>query len=365
MEPLRVLQIVDSLTIGGAESVALNLANDISSLPGYKAFLVCTREEGPLKERIDNKVSYLFLNKKKTLDLAAIKKLHQFIVANKIQIIHAHSTSFLYPVLLKLFCNYKIVWHDHYGLEIGPNGKRIYKYIPFSRLFNYAISVNEKLLASNIKYLHLSSVKQAYIPNYSVAQSADAANELKLIGVDSHRIVCLANLRPQKDHENLLHAFKIIHKNEPLATLYCLGICMGDAYEHKIRSLIESLGLSNVVVLTGGVANPFIYLKRAAVGVLSSKSEGLPLSLIEYGLAGLPVVCTNVGQCADLLDNGNNGLLVPAGDSNELAAAVLKYFNNENLKLHLLSKLRSFIRNNYSKEAILQKIDSIYKLLLK
>jgi len=365
MEPIRVLQIVDNLTLGGTESVALNLANDLAEEPGFKSFLVCTRELGPLQDRIKPGVVFLFLAKKRQLDVAAILKLHRFIGANRINIVHAHSTSFYYPALLKIFHGFKLVWHDHYGLETKPDGKRSYPYIPFSRAFNFAISVNQILLDSNKKHLFVKDMMQTYLPNYSVSLGTDDSLPLSLIGSDANRIVCLANLRPQKDHKNLIAAFKLVKEQIPEATLYCVGVCTGDEYEIEVRQLIKLMGLENSVVLTGGVNNPFLYLKRSAIGVLSSKSEGLPLSLIEYGLAGLPVVCTNVGQCGELLKDKENGILVPSENATELGNAMIALLTMPALKEKLAKGFHSFIRNHYTKQAILQKLKIIYQSVLK
>ena len=166
-----------------------------------------------------------------------------------------------------------------------------------------------------------------------------------------------------KDHINLLQAFKLVKDQLPEATLYCVGICNGDDCEKDIRQLIIHLNLSDSVVLTGGVSNPFLYLEKSAIGVLSSASEGLPLSLIEYGLAGLPVVCTEVGQCADLLKNGENGLLVPAANAAALGTAMVRLLKDNGLKATYAANFNSFIRNHYSKQAILQKLKTIYTSL--
>jgi len=360
MAHTRILQIVDSLTLGGTESVAVNLANDISEIKGFQAFFVCTREEGPLVKRLKPSVKYLFLDKKRQMDFGAMLKLHRFIKANKIDIIHAHSTSFFYPVLLKFLHRYKLVWHDHYGMEIKPDGKRSYPYIGFSRFMDFAISVNDKLLKNNIEHLHVPKSKQTYLPNYSVYLPTAGSLAPVLKGEKQFRIVCLANLRPQKDHKTLLEAFSIVKQRFPLATLYCLGITLGDSWEQEVRELVLKLSLEDSVVFTGSVENPFLYLEKAAVAVLSSESEGLPLSLIEYGLASLPVVCTNVGQCAELLEKGKNGMLVPAKDAMALANAIGRIFENEDLGRSLSSHFNSFIRNSYGKEAILQRLVDIY-----
>ena len=80
------------------------------------SYLCATREEGLLKESLSKDVRYLFLNKKSTLDFKAIIKLNRFIKVNKINIIHAHASSFFIATIIKIL-NPKLVliWHEHYG----------------------------------------------------------------------------------------------------------------------------------------------------------------------------------------------------------------------------------------------------------
>src|SRR5690606_8062207 len=97
---MRVLQLIDSLRPGGAEKMAVNIANAL--LPHVEgSYLCCTRQEGMLKEEIKSEVGYLFLNKKNRMDPKAIIRLRRYIKENEIDIIHAHSTSFFLAGLLK------------------------------------------------------------------------------------------------------------------------------------------------------------------------------------------------------------------------------------------------------------------------
>ncbi len=361
MQTIKVAQLVDSLIPGGTESVAVNLANDLASAPGFESYLICSRTEGTLKQRIQSGVHYFFLNKKRSLDVMALWRLHRFISRYHINIIHAHSTSFYFPVLIKWLHHFRLVWHDHYGLELPDNGKRMYSYIPFSWFFDYAISVNDRLLQNNMKHLHVKPGHQSYLPNYSVTLPVTALPVLK--GVKEQRLVHLANLRPQKDHITLLYALQRVKETYPAIILYCVGVCKGDAYENEVRALVQELNLDEHVVFTGSVLNPFTYLLQSGIGVLSSSSEGLPLSLIEYGLAELPVVCTDVGQCAELLENGKNGLLVPPQNVDALAAACLQLLNDKNLSSRMALHFTTFVRNNYSKQAILHRLIAIYQSL--
>ena len=106
---MKVLQIIDSLHPGGAEKMAVNLFNGLNNNKDVESFLCVTREEGLLKDEIVDFSKYLFLNRKKLLDFRALRSLHLFIKSNKINVVHAHSTSYFFAFLLKFFLNKKIV----------------------------------------------------------------------------------------------------------------------------------------------------------------------------------------------------------------------------------------------------------------
>lgn len=363
MDPIRVLQIVDSLRPGGTESMALNIANDLSIDETFSSFLVCTRQEGNLVERIEPSVTYLFLHKKRKLDVGALFRLCNFIKKNKIHIIHAHSTSFYYPVILKLFCSFKLIWHDHYGINSEKNVKRFYPYTYLSYFFDYAISVSNIIYQKNLQSLHVNKIRQIYLPNYSVNRNSLLNEHYDLLGLKENRTVCLANFTPAKDHEILFQAFQIVQEKIKNVVLYCIGAFPSAEREKEITSLIKSLKIKNVV-LTGSVANPFPYLSEASIGVLSSKIEGLPLSLIEYGLAGLAVVCTDVGQCRDLIKNEENGFLIPPGNPKLLAKRIISLLEDRNLQQVFASNFKSYVNKNYSREVILPQFKKIYLQLV-
>ena len=97
---MRVLQIIDSLDAGGAERMAVNLANLLTRYV-ESSYLCSTRKEGALKNALSSNVSYLFLGRSKTIDLVAFKKLKSFIKNEKITHIHAHGTSYLIATWIK------------------------------------------------------------------------------------------------------------------------------------------------------------------------------------------------------------------------------------------------------------------------
>src|SRR5262247_769286 len=95
-------------------------------------------------------------------------------------------------------------------------------------------------------------------------------------------------------------------------------------FRAELMTLATQLGIANDVALPGFVANPFAYLARAAVFVLSSAWEGLPSVLIEALACGCPVVSTDCPSGpAEILENGKYGPLVPVGDDVTLAEGIL------------------------------------------
>jgi glycosyltransferase involved in cell wall biosynthesis len=105
-------------------------------------------------------------------------------------------------------------------------------------------------------------------------------------------------------------------------------------------------------------------LRQVDIGILASASEGLPLSLLEYGLAGLPVVVTDVGQCSEVVDAGRAGLLVPPRDPESLAGAVGELLESPARRTALGNALRHHVDRRFGKQAVLSQLCGIYHTIL-
>ncbi|ATW89148.1 glycosyltransferase involved in cell wall biosynthesis [Halohasta litchfieldiae] len=148
-------------------------------------------------------------------------------------------------------------------------------------------------------------------------------------------IVGLGRLTPQKDFSTLLQSFAAVHAGTPSARLLILGD--GELRE-SLQALAASLGISDVVEFTGYVDNPYKYLSRADLFVLSSKWEGFGLCIIEALACGCPVVSTDCPNGPrEILVDGEYGRLVPVGDVERLSAMI----ETELTKEHDETKLRS------------------------
>ena len=358
---MRVLQLIDSLQTGGAERVAVNIANAL--VPKVEVSYLCvTREEGLLKKSIDSRVGYLFLNKKNTLDFKAIRTFYRFVKHNKIAIIHAHSTSFFLATIIKLLNkNIKIVWHDHYGNSTFLADRQYCMLKKCSKYFSIIYSVNTTLETWAKASLSCKTVN--YLPNFAVENSSKAVTVLK--GEANKRIIHLANLREQKDHFTLFHAFKKIATKYPGWTLHCVGKDFEDSYSKALKQEIKALELTTRIFIYGSKPDVLNVLDQAALAVLSSKSEGLPIALLEYGLAALPTIATNVGNCNLVIANKTLGQLVPSENTMALSQALINYISTMEEATAIGENLKSYVIANFSVTATSRKLVSDYNCILK
>jgi glycosyltransferase involved in cell wall biosynthesis len=134
-------------------------------------------------------------------------------------------------------------------------------------------------------------------------------------------ILGVGKLEPQKDFPNLIRAFAKVRQHQQ-ARLVILG--WGPDLP-QLKALVQELGLDADVDFPGYVQNPYAYMARSSVFVLSSAWEGLPTVAIEAMALGTPVVSTDCQSGpAEILADGKYGYLTPVGDSEALAEAILQ-----------------------------------------
>jgi glycosyltransferase involved in cell wall biosynthesis len=173
-------------------------------------------------------------------------------------------------------------------------------------------------------------------------------------------VVCVANLRPQKDHATLVRAFASIRSEVPTAKLLLVG---GGPSEKDIRQLIGAVGLAGAVECTGYVDDVWPYLARADVFALTSRHEPLGISVLEAMAAGLPVVATDVGGIPELVRPGENGELVPPGDVGAVARAMLRLLQSPPTRAALGQTGRRIAADHRS-ERMVDRYLSLYETLL-
>ncbi|WP_375239771.1 glycosyltransferase [Aurantibacter sp.] len=354
---MRIVQLIDSLQTGGAERIAVNFANALAN-QSVESYLVVTRKEGLLKSTINSKVHYRFLKKTKIFDFKAIKYFNKFIKSENITIVHVHASSFFFATLAKIFGGkFKLIWHDHNGKRTDSTFFQGITLKLCSLFFYRILCVNNKM--KDWLERRISPRKVSVLNNFAEIKS-NLNKTTKLKGEEGKRIVLLANLRAPKNHLFAIEAFQLILKKHPDWSLHFVGSDYKDVYSTQIKNSILSKGLDNSIFLYGAKTDVNYILSQSQIGVLTSVYEGLPVSVLEYGLAKLPVICTDVGDCNKVIINNVNGVLIKSNNKVQLENALLSLINDTEKRIYFGKNLSDKINKEYSKETVIKTLLQIY-----
>ena len=199
---IGVMHVIDTLDAGGAERVAVALAN---ALPAdrFSPHLCTTRRDGPLAPLVGSHVGRLQLGRASRFDLAAIVRLQRYVRVNDIRLLHAHGASvFISVVAASLPPHPRVIWHVHSGRHAAVEPPR-WLYGPAARRARRILTVSEPLSEWVTRSLGVPPARVTYLPNFSM-MGEHPHERIALPGTAGSRIVCVANLRPEKGHHDLI-----------------------------------------------------------------------------------------------------------------------------------------------------------------
>lgn len=356
---IAVLHVTDTLDAGGAERMAVNLVNRVSRTR-FRPFLCTTRHNGVLVSHVRADVPLLALGRTRRIkDVLAIARLAHFLRTESIDVIHAHGTSVFIAVAARMLApEVRVIWHDHLGTSTSSRQRKRRLYRLAASRVDHVITVRRDLEEWAHRELKLPTGQVTTLPNF-VLREEDPMLTSAIPGPPGKRIVCVANLRRQKDHLMLLEAMVRVLEHVPVHLLL-VGGTVDRIVESEIKERISALGLHPNVSLLGTRSDVSAVLDQCTIGVLSSRSEGFPLALLEYGLAGLPVVATAVGGCSEILDHGLAGRLVEAGDHGALANALVDLLLDPITARQLGQRLKERVEDHYSADAVVAQVEYLY-----
>jgi len=392
VRPARICFLLDNLTGGGAEKVILNLASGFTKLGHPVDILVC-KMEGVLCNSIPAGVNLVPLKSSSTTlgflcamradpagfravaGMITKRKLFRFIpsigahlkASRPATLVSALPKSNINAVLAKYYSATptRVVVGAHINMSIQEaecysSGKSNLRYMRplMQRCYRRAdavVAVSKGVAEDIADYLCLDRDHVITIYNPIETKQIETLSQESLSHpwFDSATVPVILGIGrfvAQKDFPLLLRAFaKLREKRQARLVLLGGDESSAEQREHKqeLGRLATRLGVNEDFDMPGFKVNPYSFLRKASVFVLSSRYEGFGNVLVEALLCGCPVVSTNCQSGpAEILSDGKYGMLVPVGDERKLADAICETLDNHEDKAVLRARGEEFSIDN-------------------
>lgn len=328
---IRVLTVNDSLNVGGAERVAVDIVNTLDR-SSFEVGFCSTRVTGPLADRLAEDVELTILHRTATWDMSKLVTFARLVRSGSYDLVHTHGRGTMKFVALSRalgMVDVPHVFHDHFGwLHIDRGVSRglgaairreVDAYVGVDgRLCDWArttVGIPERRV-----HLIRSGVD---LSRFSGVEPVDLRAELGLPG-DAIVVVMAANFRPQKDHPTLFRALTelSVEQREHLRVVIVGSTEADPAYYAGCRAMMERLGVDDLITIAGPRDDVPAVLAGADAAILTSKNETGPLVVLEYMAAGLPFIATDTGEITKAVRGLGIGFVPAPRDHHEVADAI-------------------------------------------
>lgn len=360
MKP-RVLHIIDSLNIGGAERVLISLANILKSLQVDVSILVLT-DKLDLLPYLDARIPVLRLNRKFKWSIRKLYEVHR--ICMRFDLVQVHLRYNLRYIGLAKFIfkgKYQVLLHDHYG-DIEKD-KSVPLGLPFFMSRAWYVGVHPALTQWAQDHVHIAQQRTFILPN-TIIRNQEAASPILNVISEKLRmnLVLVSNFRPSKNQEFAVKLMAHLVDTHQLQ-LELIGQINDSSYLEMIQQGIYQSNLTGSIKINHHVKDiqPILYQYQLAIHTASMESG--PLVLLEYLALGLPFVAFKTGQVADELSHSFPEFFV---DTFELKAWSSRIKSVLSMDLPTLQqRMIKHFDQHYSPQVYGKKCLEIYDVILK
>jgi glycosyltransferase involved in cell wall biosynthesis len=346
-QPQKLALFIHKIDTYGVGRVVLNLAQEFAAL-GWHVDLVVSEDSGEHPAIPSECIRLIVLKTPRAASspsLRGVLELSQYLKLEKPKAV----ISFLhYNNEIAILAKYlsrepvKVIVTDHSVLSktTATAIKKTRKLIPFIARFLYPfadgiVAVSQAVKDDLAKLLKLQDhriqvIYNPIIDHCIVLRSLENVEHPWFTAKDRPIILAVGRLAPEKDLPTLIHAFARLRQTQP-ARLVLLGDGFKESYKASLLQLVAQLDLTDDVLFQGLVKNPYAYMAKSDVLVISSLWEGLSNVAIEALALNLPVVASSCGGPVELLAHGKYGTLVPVGNPLAMAEAIAATLSQQNL----------------------------------
>lgn len=362
---IPVLFVLPTLGTGGSERVVYNLC--LHAAPQFVPVVAAFRDGALRREMVDAGIACHVLDRRNGLDTGLVLKLLKLIRHYRIKVVNSHHfVSLFYAFWAARFLRLPVLHTEHSQWEMevmSPFWDRCFRF--FLRRIQMVTGVSAAAFAHLRKVYGVEERKCALIVNGIDLERFRNGNRATIraqlgLGTDDVVIGTVGNLRQEKNQGLLIQALALLQE----WGLSFKGVLVGDGpCRSELEELAASLGIRDQVLFLGTRADVPALYAAFDFYCLCSRHEGMPLTLLEAMAASVPVIGTNVLGIAEVIDHGQNGLLVPDNDVAHLAAAIAVLHTDSELCGKLRTAGFNHVRDNYLLETSVNHYKRLFRQL--
>lgn len=324
---MKILEIIPSLVTGGGERFVVDLSNEFAQ-KGHNCSIITLYNLSPkdiLTQYVNNNVKLYAIGKKNGADFCCMINLARLIIKEKPDIVHVHLAAIIYIFLVAIFyrkTKYYATIHSEAKREAGNGISKWIRKILFSTKLVTPITISD---ASNESFEDFYKQKTYMIPN-GCGDYVDIHNNVENAlqyrnGVD-YLFLHAGRIHKVKNQTMLVESFIGLLEKGLNARLLIAGR-IDDKIEFK---KLENY-FSNEICYIGEQADIRSIMCVADAFCLSSIMEGMPISIIEAMSVGCIPICTPVGGCINMINDGYNGLISSKVDTESYCDKLIEFVN--------------------------------------
>jgi glycosyltransferase involved in cell wall biosynthesis len=355
---LGVAQVIVRLGRGGAERMLVTLANGLDPAR-FDVHVITIRDAGELAGDLAPHVSLHALERGSAWDLASFFRFRRVLARHGIEIVetHSHLSAYFVRIARVLGARHiRHVVHEHFPL-IEQSRLRFLDRLCLSRV-DYCFAASAALADYASRWIGIPRERCEVLTNATDVTSPPAAERAPVF-----TIAQLGRVTPQKNQRMALAVAERL-RLDGLPFRWLLIGSLDSAYADSCRAAATTLGLEEVISFSGERADTQAILGEAHVGVLTSVAEAaLPLALLEYMAAALPVVVTDTGESGTFVRESGGGRVVAQGDLEAFAAALSAYAADREAAERAGAANRRYVEAHHRVESVVERVASVYEAL--
>lgn len=357
---MRIVELINSLEIGGAEKMVVDLSLQLKAR-GHAVTVVCLRGKGPLAAVLEQQqIDVLPLDKAEGVSMRALAQLTAYLRDCRVDVIHTHNPLVHhYGVAAAVRASVPVVVNTIHGPSNLPG-------LSLSQmLFDLGCLLSSQVVAC-CEMVGRHTRNSTYCAKAKTTVIGNGIRCESFLNVpprpSSSEVVfgTIGRLVPVKDHRTLLRAFATAQPKTGPSRLHILG-------DGPLRAGLEAysreLGIAHLVSFRGFGLDTASFLGDVDIFVLSSVSEGLPLTVLEAMAAGRPVVGAAVGAIPELVQASRCGWVVQPNNPASLAEALTAAASSHD-RAELGKRGRDYVLRHHSVEVMSAAYEQLFTNLL-